>query len=491
MQQAAPLKMKKNCDTPILALPRTAQRSRFRWCYEPAEESDLSTSPAPPIVASTSWRARVGDLSVSDAQQGVSLWRGGKLMQIVHKACAGMDVHKKDVKVCLVSRNEEGERQEEVRSFSTMTGELLKLRDWLQDAGCQQVVMESTGVYWKPIFNLLEGAFEVMLVNPAHIKQVPGRKTDVKDCQWLAELLEHGLLRGSFLPPVEIRDLRDLTRYRRQLVNERSAEVNRVQKLLENANLKLASVATDVMGVSGRSILDALLAGERDASVLAELSKGRLRNKKVELEAALKGVFRPHHAKLLARMLSHIDFLDESIAECEAEIELMCAPFAHELELLDTVPGINKRAAQDMIAEIGVDMSHFPSHKHLCSWAKLCPGNNESGGKRKSGRVGKGNKWLRSTLIECAHAAGRTKDTYLSSQYRRFAARKGKKRAAVTVAHSMLEASYFILRDKVPYRDLGPNHDDQRNKTQTIRHHVRKLESLGLKVDIQEAPQAA
>jgi transposase len=412
-------------------------------------------------------------------------------MQVIHSVCAGMDVHKKDVKVCLVSRNQQGQRQEEVRTFSTMTGELLKLRDWLQDHGCKVVAMESTGVYWKPIFNLLEGDFTVMLVNPAHIKQVPGRKTDVKDCQWLAQLLEHGLVKGSFIPPVEIRDLRDLTRYRRQLVNEKSAEVNRLQKLLENANIKLASVATDVMGVSGRAILTAMLAGVSDPKQLAELSKGRLRNKKAELQAALEGRFRPHHARLLGRMLAHIDFLEESIAECEAEIEVMCAPFAEEIEHLDTVTGIDKRSAQDIIAEIGVDMSHFPSHKHLCSWAKLCPGNNESGGKRKSSKIGKGNKWLRSTLVECAQAAGHSKDTYLGSQFRRFAARKGGKRAAVVVAHSMLEAIYFILRDKVPYRELGGDYLDQRNRNQIIRHHVRRLQSLGLKVEVQPLPQAA
>jgi transposase len=334
-------------------------------------------------------------------------------MQVVHSVCAGMDVHKKDVKVCLVSRDQQGKRQEEVRTFSTMTGELLKLRDWLQDHGCKVVAMESTGVYWKPIFNLLEGDFEVMLVNPTHIKQVPGRKTDVKDCQWLAQLLEHGLVKGSFIPPVEIRDLRDLTRYRRQLVNEKSAEVNRLQKLLENANIKLASVASDIMGVSGRAIMKAMLSGVSDPERLAELSKGRLRNKKEQLQAALEGRFRPHHARLLSRMLAHIDFLEESIAECEAEIEVMCAPFAEEIGHLDTVTGIDKRSAQDIIAEIGVDMSHFPSHKHFCSWAKLCPGNNESGGKRKSSKTGKGNKWLRATLVECAQAAGRSKNTYL------------------------------------------------------------------------------
>jgi transposase len=371
-------------------------------------------------------------------------------MRVLHQVCAGMDVHKKDVKVCLVTRDQQGQRQQEIRTFRTMTGELLALRDWLQDHGCKHVVMESTGVYWKPVFNLLEGDCAVMLVNPSHIKQVPGRKTDVKDCAWLAELLEHGLLKGSFIPPIKIRDLRDLTRYRRQLVNTHSDEVNRLQKILEDANIKLASVATDVMGVSGRLILQALLAGVHDPEALAELSKGRLRNKKQELQAALQGLFRPQHSLLLSPMLAHIEYLEDSIATCEAQIDELCRPFTEEIELLDTEPGVGKRAAQDLIAEIGVDMTRFPSAKHLCSWAKLSPGNNESAGKRKTGHTGKGNKWLRSILVECAHAAGHTKATYLGAKFRRFASRKGKKRAAVMVAHRLLEAAYFIIRDKIP-----------------------------------------
>jgi transposase len=412
-------------------------------------------------------------------------------MDVVYPICAGMDVHKKDVKVCLITREAPGRRRQAVRTFSTMTKDLLALRDWLQDQGCEVVAMESTGVYWKPIFNLLEGDFQVLLVNPTHIKQVPGRKTDVKDCEWIAQLLEHGLLKGSFIPPLEIRDLRDLTRYRRQLVHEHTAEVNRLQKVLETANIKLASVATDVMGVSGRAILRALLAGVQDPEQLAELSKGRLRNKKAELALALEGRLRPHHARLLSRILAHLEFLEESIAECEAEIDELCRPFQQEIELLDTEPGVDKRAAQDLIAEIGVDMRPFASHKHLCSWAKMSPGNNESAGKRHSGRTGKGNKWLRAILVECAHAAGHTQDTHLGSQFRRFAGRKGKKRAAIVVGHSLLESAYFILRDKVPYQELGAHYVDETKKAHVIRYHVRQLESLGLKVDIQELPIAA
>lgn len=406
-------------------------------------------------------------------------------MHVVHPVCAGIDVHKSQVTVCLVWR-EGKQRQEEVRTYSTMTPDLLRLSDWLSEHQCPMVALESTGVYWKPVYNVLESEREVMLVNPGHMKQVPGRKTDVKDSQWIAQLLEHGLLRGSFIPPQEVRDLRDLTRYRRQLVHERTREVNRLQKVLEDANLKLGSVATDVMGVSGRLILQAILDGEEDAQKLAELAKGRLRNKKEQLVQALQGRFRPHHAGLLARILGHIDFLDANIAECEAEIEEMCRPFERQIELLCTIPGVHCRAAQDLIAEIGVDMGRFPTHKHLCSWAKMCPGLSESGGKRKNTKIGKGNRWLRGVLIECGHAGGRSKGTYLGAQYRRFAARKGNKHAAVVVGHSILEAVYFILRDGVEYLELGETHQDEINKKQLVSRLVRRLENLGLKVDIHD-----
>ena len=409
-------------------------------------------------------------------------------MDVVHPICAGIDVHKADIKVCLVWRGASDKRQPEVRTFRTMTAELLAMRDWLQDHHCPVVALESTGVYWRPVHNLLEGDFEVLLVNPTHIKHVPGRKTDVKDCQWIAELLEHGLLKGSFIPPVEIRDLRDLTRYRRKLVEMRSAQVNRLQKILEQANIKLASVASDIMGVSGRAMLAALLAGEQDPAKLAELSKGRLRNKKDDLQAALLGRFRPHHAQLLSEILALIDFLDESIAKLEGQIDELCRPFEPQIVNMDSMSGISRRAAQDVIAEIGVDMSHFPSHKHLCGWAHLAPGNNESGANHGSGRTGKGNKWLRAILVECAHAAGRTKDTYLGEQYRRFARRKDKKRAAVIVAHSMLEGIYFILRDNVPYKELGAQHFDGVNEAQVVRYHVRRLERMGYKVELQAPP---
>jgi transposase len=412
-------------------------------------------------------------------------------MRVVHRTCAGMDVHKKDVKVCLVTHDSRGQRRQTVRTFGTMTGELLALADWLHEQGCPVVAVESTGGYWEPIFNLLEAQVTVLLVNPAHIKQVPGRKTDVKDCEGIAELLEHGLLKGSFIPPVAIRDLRDLRRYRRQLVNTHSAAVNRLQKVLEGADLKLASVATDVRGVSGRTILQALLAGVADPAQLAELSKGRLRNKIPALQAALQGVLRPHHTRLLTHILAHIEFLEESLASREAEVDELCRPFAEEIALLGTAPGVSKRTAQDRIAETGVAMEHFPSARHLCSWAKLSPGNNESAGERKSGQTGQGNNWLRATLVECAHAASHTKHTFLGAKFRRFASRKGTKRAAVMVAHRLLEATYFILRDKVPYHELGDQYFDEHHKTHLLRHHVRRLESLGYKVELHALPRPA
>jgi len=412
-------------------------------------------------------------------------------MRLVYPVCAGLDVHKKDVKACLVWRDAQQQRQQEVRTFSTMTSGLEMLVKWLRTVSCPVVAIESTGSYWKPVFNLLEGEFEVMLVNPSQLKPVRGCKTDPKDARWLAELLEHGLLRGSFIPPQAIRDLRDMTRYRRRLIQEHSSEVNRVQKILEDANIKLGCVATDVMGVSGRAILEALLTGDQTPEQMAELAKGRLRNKLEQLTEALRGRFRPHHATLLSQMLGHIDFLDEAIEECERVIEEMMRPFEHHMANLDTVTGVDRRAAQDIIAEVGVDMSVFATHKHLCSWAAVCPGNNESGGKYKSGRTRKGNKWLRSILVQCAHAAGHTRQTYLGAQYGRLAARKGKQRAAIAVAHSILTAVYFILRDNCTYKELGPAHFDQINKEHIIRHYRKRLEALGLTVEISEPSAAA
>lgn len=402
-------------------------------------------------------------------------------MQVVHSTCAGIDVHKNSVTVCLITRTPKAERTFEVRTYKTMTQDLLAMKDWLQDHHCKVVAMESTSVYWKPVYNLLEGDIEVMLVNPAHIKQVPGRKTDVGDSQWIAELLEHGLLKGSFIPPAEIRHLRDITRYRRRIIQERVSEVQRLQKTLEDCNIKLCGVATDIMGVSGRAILEALLSGEMTPEQMAELTRGRMRNKKKEMQAALEGMILPHHAWLLTRMLEHIDLLDESIEECEAKIDEMCRPFFREVELLSTIPGVEKRAAQEIIAEVGVDMSSFPDHRHFCSWAGMCPGNNESAGKQKNGHTRKANHWLKTILTQCAHAAARKKDCYLSSQYRRFL-KKGVQKAIGVLRHTILEEIYFILRDKEPHRDLGADYFDKLNRDRTIKKCIDRLQRLGVEV---------
>ena len=412
-------------------------------------------------------------------------------MKVMYRACAGIDVHKRDVKVCLIWHDEGQVRRQEVRTYGTMTPDLLSLSDWLREHECEAVALESTSVYWQPVFNLLEGEFAVLLVNPTHIKNVPGRKTDVKDCEWIAELLEHGLLKPSFIPPAEIRDLRDLTRYRRKLVQMRAAEVNRVQKLLEQANIKLASVASDVMGASGRAMLNALVRGEQDPARLADLAKGQLKAKKEQLIPALQGRFRPHHARLLAQILRHIDFLNDSIAGCEADIAELTRPFEDDLARLDAVPGVSKNAAADLLAEIGPDMATFPSHKHLCSWARICPGNNESAGKRRRASAGKGNKWLKAVLVECAHAASRTKNTYLAAQYRRFARKRGRKHAALAVAHTILEAAWFILAKKQTYHDLGPQYLTDQQTQRAIRYHVRRLKALGLDIDVPSTSIAA
>jgi transposase len=412
-------------------------------------------------------------------------------MEVIHPICAGIDVHKKSLTVCLVSRSRRGERSEEIRTFNTMTPDLLRMYDWLTHQKCPIVAIESTGVYWKPVFNLLEPEIKVILVNPERVKPREGKKTDARDAQWLAQLLEHNMVEPSFIPPIEIRDLRDVVRYRTKLVEERAAEVNRVSKLLESANIRLSSVATDVMGASGRAIMEALLDGVKDPQKLAELARGRLRSKKAELEEALVGVLRPHHLHLLTHMLEHIDFLSERIGMCEVEIEEMCRPFAQEVERLSTIPGVDRKAAQAIIAEIGTEMSVFPSHRHLCSWAGICPGNNESAGKRKSGRIRDGNQYLRRTLTQCAHAAGHTKDTFLGAEFRRFKHRKGAKKAAIAVAHSILEECWFILHDKVEHYELGVDYLREINRERLIRQHVRRLESFGLKVSITPLPEAA
>jgi transposase len=401
-------------------------------------------------------------------------------MQVMYERCAGLDVHKKTVVACVLTP-----AGQETRTFGTMTAELLALADWLLACGCTHVAIESTGDYWKPVFNILEGTCEVILVNAQHVKAVPGRKTDVKDAAWLAELLQHGLLRASFIPPVAQRELRDLTRYRSTFIRERVTLINRVQKLLEDANIKLAAVASDIMGVSGRAILAALIAGHTEPHTLAELAKGRLRSKREPLTKALEGRVKPHHRFVLTELLCQIDSLDETVARFDAQIQEISGPFEEAVGLLDTIPGIARHTAEMIVAEIGTNMSRFPSADHLASWAGVAPGNYESAGKRASGKTRKGNRFLRTTLVQAAHAAARTKDTYLSAQYRRLAARRGKKRAILAVAHSMLMMAYYMIQRQEPYREAGADFVDRLQPEDTARRLIKRLESLGYQVTLQ------
>ncbi len=412
-------------------------------------------------------------------------------MDILYPRCAGLDVHKKFVVACRITRDANGKSVLELRTFSTMTADLLALLDWLEGAGVTHVAMESTGEFWKPVYNILEGHFELLVVNAKHVKNVPGRKTDVKDAQWIAELLQVGLLRASFVPPAGQRAMRDLTRHRSTFIRERAALCNRVQKVLETANIKLASVATDVLGVSGRAMLDALVGGQGDPKGMAELAKGRLRDKRGALEQALTGRVGDVHRFVLGELLCQIDSLDESIARFDAEIERVMAPFAEAVELLDTITGVGQTSAQVIVSEVGVDMSRFASARHLAAWAGVAPGNHESAGKRLSGRTRKGSPALRTALVEAAQAAARTKDTYLAAQYRRLAPRRGQKRAAVAVAHTILVIIYHLLRDGTTYRELGATYFDERDR-QAVEHRlIRRLEALGNEVTIHRRDPAA
>ena len=413
-------------------------------------------------------------------------------MDVIVARCAGLDVHKKTVTAAVRTPKRGGGRAEVVREFSTFTDGLVALRDWLVEERVTQVAMEATGSYWKPVWHVLEDAtdFELLLVNPMHVKKLPGRKTDVSDACWLAQLLECGLLRGSFVPPVEIVRLRDLTRYRKKLVQERTREVQRIQKLLEDAGIKLHSVATDVVGKSGREMLEALIAGERDPEVLAEMAKTRMRSKIPELRRALVGRFEEHHA-LLARMhLDHVDQLGELVGRLDTEVDRLMAPFAEPATRLITIPGIAKRNAEVIVAEIGTDMSRFPDPAHLASWAGLAPGNYESAGKRKTGRAPKGNPALCSALCESAWVATRS-DTYLAAQYRRFRRRFGAKsepKAIFAVAHTMLGVVWHVLADQTTYQDLGPDYFERRTDTEARKRYlIRQLEALGHQVTLQPA----
>jgi transposase len=406
-------------------------------------------------------------------------------MRIVHENVAGLDVHKKVVVAAVIVKQADGNWLEEKHSFGTMTVDLLELSDWLLLHGVIHVAMESTGEYWKPVFNILENNFEVIVVNAQHISKVPGRKTDQSDAQWIAELLQYGLLKASFIPPLGQRELRELTRYRSSFVRERATLVNRVQKVLESANIKLSSVATNVMGVSGRAMLEALIAGSASPEQMAELAKGRMREKREQLTKAMEGRVQAHHRFVLTELLCQIDSIEETITRFDQEIEAYCSPFEEVVELLDTIPGVGREAAEIIVSEIGNDMSRFPTADHLAAWAGVSPGNNESAGKRRSGRTRKGNQALRTVLNQAAHAAAHTKNTYLSAQYHRLAGRRGAKKAIVAVEHSILVIAYHLIERKEPYKELGGDYFDKRNVEATAKRLTKRLERLGYQVSLE------
>jgi transposase len=403
-------------------------------------------------------------------------------MQVLYPRCAGLDVHKDTVVACV--RCVSPPVHHETRCFPTTTSGLLALGEWLGAHGCTHVAMEATGVYWRPVWHVLEGRFELVLANAQHVKNVPGRKTDVSDAMWLADLLAHGLIRSSFVPPAPIQELRDLTRTRKQLVREICQHSLRIQKVLEDANIKLGSVLSDVLTASGRAMLGAIIAGESDPERLAELAQGTARRKRGALVEALRGRITPHHRTMLKLHLELIAAIERSLGELDAAVGKALAPIQERARLLTTMPGISDRVAQVVVAEIGVDMARFPSPGHLISWAGLCPRNDESAGKRRSTRVRKSGTWLKTTLVTAAWAAVRVKSSYLHAQFLRLKARRGAKKAILAVAASMLTAIYFVLQNGVPYRDLGPQHFDQRQRTRTIRRLLRRLHDLGCPVTI-------
>jgi transposase len=398
-------------------------------------------------------------------------------MEEVYRCCAGVDVHKQSVTVNVLRRGVEGKEDlEEVRTFGTMSKDLFGLAAWLEEVGCTHMAMESTGVYWKPIYNIMSAeGFGVMLVNAQHIKNVRGRKTDVQDCQWIAQLLQHGLLQGSFIPPEPIRELRDLTRQRKKLVSQRASCVQRIQKVLEDANIKLSSVATNIVGVSGWKMLEKLVSGESDAQKLAELARGRLKSKKEKLADALEGRLTEHHRFLLRHHMREIRFLDEMVGDYDERIELQVQPFSEYIPLLDSIPGVNETAAAGILGEIGADMNQFPDHAHLNSWAGICPGNNESAGKHRSGKARNGNAWLRTLLVEVAWAASNKRGSYFRTQYRRLASRRGRKRALVAVGHSILTVAYHVMKYKTTYRELGEDFFEKLNGDRLRKHYMRIL----------------
>lgn len=405
-------------------------------------------------------------------------------MEVVHERCCGLDVHKDKIVACLLTPGGAGGRaKRELRTYGAFTGELLALADWLGEQGCTHIAMESTGSYWKPLYNIFEGRFELLIVNARHLKLVPGRKTDIKDAEWIADLLRHGLLRSSFIPPRGQRELRELTRYRTSLVQERSAEVNRIQKVLEGANIKLGSVASNVMGVSGRAMLEAMVRAESDPAVLAGLARGILRKKQDALVLALTGLVGEHQRFMLGEQISHIDDLDARINRLDEEIDHRLRPDNEDRNRLDGIPGVGKQVAEALMAEVGTKVDSFATADHLCSWAGVVPGMNESAGKNRSGRAPKGNRHLRTVLIQAAHAARSTR-TFLGALYRRLAARIGPARAALAVAHRILRIAFHILKTGGSYQELGANYHDDRTKAQLEKRHTKALERLGFQVSL-------
>jgi transposase len=412
-------------------------------------------------------------------------------MERVVERCAGLDVHRDTVTACVRVPGVDGERVQELREFGTTTVELLALRDWLMAWGVTVVAMESTGVYWKPVFYLLEDDFECWLLNAKHLKNVPGRKTDVADAAWIAQLVEHGLVRPSFVPPRPIRELRNLTRYRKALIQERTRESQRLDKILQDAGVKLSSVASRTLGVSGKAMLEALVAGTRDPEALADLARGKLRAKIPQLRDALTGRFSDHHALVVGELLAHLDYLEEAAGRLSVAVEELVAPFAEQVGLLRTIPGVDRRTAEVLLAEIGPDMGRFPTAGHLASWAGMCPGNNESAGKHYSGRTRNGSKWLRDALVESAQAAARSKNNYLAAHYARLKGRRGHKRAIIAVGHSILVVAYHMLTRHQPYHDLGADYYLRRDEQAHARRLVRQLEHLGYDVTLNREDPAA
>ena len=410
-------------------------------------------------------------------------------MDVVVERCAGVDIGKDEIVACVRTPKPEGRgRRKQTRTFVSFTSGLEVMAEWFTAEGVTEVVMEATGSYWKPVWYLLEDrGFDLKLVNAHHVRILPGRKSDVADAEWLADLLEHGLLRGSFVPPPAIRQLRDLTRYRKRLIQAHNSECQRIQKTLEDAGIKLDSVASSVLGASGRAMLSALIAGERDPKVLAELAKGRLRSKMPELREALRGRFMDHHALLLEMILDHITYLERAIAELDHRVQVVIAPFAEARDRLSTITGIGNRAAECIIAEIGVDMTVFPTPAHLASWAGVAPGNNITGGKRRSGKTTKGDVWLIDILVQCAWAAARSHDSYLSARFWRLSRRLGKKRAAIAVGHSILVIAWHLLTTNCDYQDLGGDYFNRRGPTTRYQDHlVKQLQDLGYQVNLRK-----